>query len=33
MQSADVASFLIAIVARPGIVVEEVVVKPPAGAL
>ncbi|HEX7838260.1 MAG TPA: SDR family oxidoreductase [Kofleriaceae bacterium] len=33
MQPVDVASFLIAIVARPGIAVEEVVVTPPAGAL
>jgi short-subunit dehydrogenase len=33
MQPADVASFLIAIVARPGIAVEEVIVTPPAGAL
>ena len=33
MKPADVAGFLIAIVARPGISVEEVVVTPPAGAL
>jgi 3-oxoacyl-[acyl-carrier protein] reductase len=33
MQPADVASFLIAIVARPGISVEEVIVTPPAGVL
>jgi NADP-dependent 3-hydroxy acid dehydrogenase YdfG len=33
MQPADVASFLIAIVARPGIAVEEVTLMPPAGAL
>jgi NAD(P)-dependent dehydrogenase (short-subunit alcohol dehydrogenase family) len=33
MQPADVASFLIAIVTRPGIAVEEVTVMPPAGAL
>jgi NAD(P)-dependent dehydrogenase (short-subunit alcohol dehydrogenase family) len=33
MQPADVASFLIAIVARPGIAVEEVTIMPPAGAL
>lgn len=33
MQPADVASFLIAIVARPGISVEEVTVTPPAGVL
>ncbi|NVB80996.1 MAG: SDR family oxidoreductase [Kofleriaceae bacterium] len=33
MKPADVASFLIAIVARPGISVEEVTVMPPAGAL
>jgi NAD(P)-dependent dehydrogenase (short-subunit alcohol dehydrogenase family) len=33
MLPADVASFLIAIVARPGISVEEVTVTPPAGAL
>jgi 3-oxoacyl-[acyl-carrier protein] reductase len=33
MQPADVASFLIAIVARPGISVEEVTLTPPAGAL
>jgi NAD(P)-dependent dehydrogenase (short-subunit alcohol dehydrogenase family) len=33
MKPEDVASFLIAIVARPGIAVEEVVVTPPAGAL
>jgi NAD(P)-dependent dehydrogenase (short-subunit alcohol dehydrogenase family) len=33
MQPADVAGFLIEIVARPGISVEEVTVTPPAGAL
>jgi NAD(P)-dependent dehydrogenase (short-subunit alcohol dehydrogenase family) len=33
MQPADVASFLIAIVTRPGIAVEEVTLTPPAGAL
>jgi NAD(P)-dependent dehydrogenase (short-subunit alcohol dehydrogenase family) len=33
MRPADVASFLIAIVARPGIAVEEVMLTPPAGAL
>lgn len=33
MRPDDVASFLVAIVARPGISVEEVVVTPPAGAL
>ena len=33
MQPADVAGFLIAIVARPGIAVEEVTLTPPAGAL
>jgi NAD(P)-dependent dehydrogenase (short-subunit alcohol dehydrogenase family) len=33
MQPADVASFLVAIVARPGISVEEVMVTPPTGAL
>jgi len=33
MQPADVASFLVAIVARPGISVEEVTLTPPAGAL
>ena len=33
MQPADVASFLIAIVARPGIAIEEVTLTPPAGAL
>jgi NAD(P)-dependent dehydrogenase (short-subunit alcohol dehydrogenase family) len=33
MQPADVASFLIAIVVRPGISVEEVTLTPPAGAL
>ncbi|MEO7736266.1 MAG: SDR family oxidoreductase [Kofleriaceae bacterium] len=33
MQPADVASFLIAIVTRPGIAIEEVTVMPPAGAL
>lgn len=33
MKPADVASFLLAIVARPGISVEEVIVTPPAGAL
>jgi NAD(P)-dependent dehydrogenase (short-subunit alcohol dehydrogenase family) len=33
MQPADVASFLISIVARPGIAVEEVTVMPPAGVL
>jgi NAD(P)-dependent dehydrogenase (short-subunit alcohol dehydrogenase family) len=33
MKPADVAGFLVAIVARPGISVEEVTVTPPAGAL
>jgi NAD(P)-dependent dehydrogenase (short-subunit alcohol dehydrogenase family) len=33
LQPADVASFLVAIVARPGIAVEEVTLTPPAGAL
>ena len=33
MQPADVASFLVAILARPGISVEEVTLMPPAGAL
>ena len=33
MQPEDVAGFLVAIVARPGISVEEVTVTPPAGAL
>ena len=33
MQPADVASFLVAIVARPGIAVDEVTLMPPAGAL
>lgn len=33
MQPADVASFLISIVARPGIAVEEVTIMPPAGVL
>ncbi|MDQ3368198.1 MAG: SDR family oxidoreductase, partial [Myxococcota bacterium] len=33
MKPEDVASFLVAIVARPGISVEEVTVTPPAGAL
>jgi len=33
MQPADVASFLVAIVARPGISAEEVTLTPPAGAL
>lgn len=33
MQPADVASFLVAIIARPGIAVEEVTLTPPAGAL
>ncbi len=33
MKPSDVASFLIAIVARPGISVEEVTLTPPAGAL
>lgn len=33
MKPEDVASFLVAIVARPGISVEEVIVTPPAGAL
>lgn len=33
MRPADVASFLVAIVARPGISVEEVTLTPPAGAL
>jgi NAD(P)-dependent dehydrogenase (short-subunit alcohol dehydrogenase family) len=33
MQPSDVASFLVAIVARPGIAVEEVTLTPPVGAL
>jgi 3-oxoacyl-[acyl-carrier protein] reductase len=33
MRPEDVASFLLAIVSRPGIAVEEVIVTPPAGAL
>lgn len=33
MKPEDVASFMIAIVARPGISVEEVILTPPAGAL
>jgi NAD(P)-dependent dehydrogenase (short-subunit alcohol dehydrogenase family) len=33
MKPEDVAGFLVAIVARPGISVEEVIVTPPAGAL
>lgn len=33
MQPADVAGFLVSIVARPGIAVEEVTLTPPAGAL
>jgi NAD(P)-dependent dehydrogenase (short-subunit alcohol dehydrogenase family) len=33
MRADDVAGFVVAIVARPGIAVEEVVVMPPAGAL
>jgi NAD(P)-dependent dehydrogenase (short-subunit alcohol dehydrogenase family) len=33
MQPADVASFLVSILARPGIAVEEVVLTPPAGVL
>jgi NADP-dependent 3-hydroxy acid dehydrogenase YdfG len=33
MKPSDVASFLVAIVARPGISVEEVTLTPPAGAL
>jgi hypothetical protein len=33
MKPEDVAGFLVAIVARPGIAVEEVTVMPPAGAL
>ncbi len=33
MRPDDVAGFLLAIVARPGIAVEEVVIMPPAGAL
>jgi NAD(P)-dependent dehydrogenase (short-subunit alcohol dehydrogenase family) len=33
MRPSEVASFLLAIVARPGIAVEEVTVMPPAGAL
>lgn len=33
MKPADVAGFLVAIVARPGIAVEEVTLTPPAGAL
>jgi hypothetical protein len=33
MRPADVASFLLTIVTRPEISIEEVVVTPPAGAL
>ena len=33
MQPADVASFLIALLARPGIAIEEVTLTPPAGVL
>jgi hypothetical protein len=33
MQPADVASFLVSILARPSIAVEEVTVMPPAGVL
>ena len=33
MRAADVASFLVAIISRPGIAIEEVIVTPPAGAL
>jgi NAD(P)-dependent dehydrogenase (short-subunit alcohol dehydrogenase family) len=33
MQPEDVAGFLVSIVARPGIAVEEVILTPPAGAL
>jgi NAD(P)-dependent dehydrogenase (short-subunit alcohol dehydrogenase family) len=33
MKPEEIASFMLAIVARPGISVEEVVVRPPAGAL
>ncbi|HET9622551.1 MAG TPA: SDR family oxidoreductase [Kofleriaceae bacterium] len=33
MQPADVASFVISIVARPGVAIEEVTIMPPAGAL
>ena len=33
MKPEDIAGFLVSIVARPGISVEEVVVRPPAGAL
>jgi hypothetical protein len=33
MKPEDVAGFLVSIVARPGISVEEVVVTPPAGVL
>lgn len=33
MQPSDVASFLISIVARPGVAVEEVILMPPAGIL
>jgi hypothetical protein len=33
MQPADVASFLVELVARPGISLEEAIVMPPAGAL
>ena len=33
MQPSDVAGFLVSIIARPGISVEEVTVTPPAGAL
>jgi NAD(P)-dependent dehydrogenase (short-subunit alcohol dehydrogenase family) len=33
MQPSDVASFLVSIVARPGVAVEEVILMPPAGIL
>jgi len=33
MQPSDIAGFLVSIVARSGISVEEVLVTPPAGAL
>jgi hypothetical protein len=33
MKPADVAGFLISIIARPNLSVEEVIVTPPAGAL
>jgi hypothetical protein len=33
MQPADVAGFVVSIVARPNISVEEVIIRPPAGVL